>query len=168
MAACHPSRSLIPFTEVAVKKISLLLAVLGLSVAGSAIAAQSADADSALIKRITPVGSVCVEGKACDGVVQPTAPVAATAATPAAAAGGARSGEQVFNAYCHVCHAAGLMGAPKVGDKASWAPHIAKGKSTLYSHAMSGFNAMPVKGTCADCTEAEIKAAVDYMTGKSE
>ena len=155
------------------KKITLLLAVFGLSVAGSALAAKSTKEISryplgergvytqrSTIERITPVGSACVEGKECAG---------ATALASAPAAGGApRSGEQVYNGNCAGCHGAGVMGAPKFGDKASWAPHIAKGKDTLYKHALSGFNAMPPKGMCMTCSEAEIKATVDYMVGKSK
>jgi len=94
--------------EVIVKKISLLLAVLGFSVAGSAVAAQSTKdvsphavgersvySERATIERIKAVGRVCVDGKDCEG-----APVAAAAAAPAAAGGAGRSGDAVYNASC--------------------------------------------------------------------
>lgn len=155
------------------KKISLLLAVLGLSVAGSALAAKTTKeisqypmgergvySERATVERIKPIGSVCVEGKECAGV---------TASAAAPAAGGApRSGEQIYNASCAGCHGAGVMGAPKMGDKGSWAKHVAKGKDTLYKHAISGFNAMPPKGMCMTCSDAEIKATVDYILSKSK
>lgn len=159
--------------EVIVKKISLLLAVLGFSVAGSAVAAQSTKdvsphavgersvySERATIERIKAVGRVCVDGKDCEG-----APVAAVAA-PAAAGGAGRSGDAVYNASCAGCHGTGAAGAPKVGDKGAWGPRIAKGKPTLYKHALGGFNAMPPKGMCMTCSDDEIKAAVDYMTSK--
>lgn len=162
--------------EVIVKKISLLLAVLGLSMAGSALAAQttkdvsphalgerSAFSERATIERIKAVGRVCVEGKECEG-----APVAAAAAPVAAAGGAGRSGDAVYNASCSACHGTGAAGAPKVGDKGAWGPRIAKGKPTLYKHALGGFNAMPPKGMCMTCSDDEIKAAVDYMVGKAQ
>lgn len=79
-----------------------------------------------------------------------------------------RSGDQVFQAVCTACHSSGVMGAPKFGDKADWAPRIAKGKSTLYSHALGGFNSMPPKGGCATCSDKEVKNAVDYMVSKAK
>ena len=54
-------------------------------------------------------------------------------------------------------------GAPKAGEKTAWAPRIAKGKPTLYEHAIKGFNAMPAKGGNAALADADVKAAVDYM-----
>jgi cytochrome c5 len=156
-----------------VKKITLLLAVLGFSVAGSALAAQttkeiskyplgerSINSARATAERVTAVGAVCVEGKPCEGVV-------ASAAAPAPGAA-PRSGDQIYTSNCSACHGTGAMGAPKFGDKASWAPHVAKGVATLYKHALSGFNAMPPRGMCTTCSDAEIKATVDYMLSKSK
>jgi len=79
-----------------------------------------------------------------------------------------RSGEDVFKAACTICHTAGVAGAPKLGDKAAWAPRIAKGKEALYTSAIKGIRAMPPKGTCATCTDGELKKAVDYMMAKAK
>lgn len=79
-----------------------------------------------------------------------------------------RPGDQVFGAVCTACHSAGVMGAPKFGSKADWGPRIAKGKPTLYAHALGGFNSMPPKGGCSSCTDKEIKNAVDYMVSKAK
>ena len=101
-----------------------------------------------------------------------TAPAsdAATAATDAAASGD-DVGKKVFGATCALCHASGLAGAPKPGDKADWGPRIAQGKDTMYKHAIEGFTGakgmMPAKGGSANLTDAEVKAAVDYMADKS-
>lgn len=80
-------------------------------------------------------------------------------------------GKKMFNKTCAMCHAAGVGGAPKPGDKADWAPRMAQGKDTLYKHAMEGFNgskgAMPARGGAPSMTDDEVKAAVDYMTDKS-
>ena len=79
-----------------------------------------------------------------------------------------RTGEQVFNSVCSTCHRTGAFDAPIVGSKELWAPHIAKGMPTLYKHALHGFSIMPPRGTCQDCTDAEIKAAVNYMVSHSK
>lgn len=78
------------------------------------------------------------------------------------------SGEGVFKKACMNCHGAGLAGSPKIGDKAAWAPRIKTGKDALYQSALKGKNAMPAKGGQAALTDAEVKAAVDYMVSKSK
>lgn len=96
-----------------------------------------------------------------------TAPVAAAPAAPAAASAAATAasgnGKATFDSTCSACHGTGVMGAPKFGDKAAWAPRIAKGKDTLYQHALHGFNNMPPKGGNPSLSDADVKAAVDYM-----
>lgn len=77
-----------------------------------------------------------------------------------------RSGEEVYNAVCHVCHEQGVAGAPKLDDKDAWAPRIATGMDALLATVHNGKGAMPPKGTCMDCTEAEFKATVEYMISK--
>jgi cytochrome c5 len=98
------------------------------------------------------------------------APAATAPAAPAAkpaAAGAAGNGEKVYNAACQVCHAAGLAGAPKVGDKAAWKPRIAQGIDTLHLHAIKGIRTMPPKGGAMGTADADIEAAVDYMVARS-
>jgi cytochrome c5 len=105
--------------------------------------------------------------------VPTAAPAAAAAATPApaaaptqtAAAGGA--GEALFKSTCFACHATGVAGAPKFGDKAAWAPRIAQGLPALYNSALHGKNAMPPKGG-SNAPDADVKAAVDYMVGAAK
>ena len=79
-----------------------------------------------------------------------------------------RTGDVIYKAKCVICHASGVAGAPKIGDKAAWAPRIAKGMDVLYTNSLKGINAMPAKGTCSDCSDAEVKAAVDYMVEQSK
>ena len=104
------------------------------------------------------------------------APAAGTAPAPAAAPAAPAAaenelGKSVFGKTCAMCHAAGVAGAPKPGDKADWGPRIAQGKDTMYKHAIEGFTGakgmMPAKGGSANLTDAEVKAAVDYMADKS-
>jgi cytochrome c5 len=96
-----------------------------------------------------------------------------TAAAPAAGSAAIpKSGEEVFQQVCSVCHGAGLAGAPKAGDKAAWGPRIAKGKATLYQHALQGFQGsagvMPPKGGRVDLPDDLVKAAVDHMVGMAQ
>ena len=80
-------------------------------------------------------------------------------------------GKSVYGKTCAMCHAAGVAGAPKPGDKADWAPRIAQGKDTLYKHAIEGFTGskgmMPARGGSSALTDDEVKAAVDYMADQS-
>jgi cytochrome c5 len=99
-----------------------------------------------------------------------TAPAGApaTVATAAPAGGAKADGKAVYDKTCHVCHATGLAGAPKFGDKAAWAPRIATGMQTLHNAAIHGLNAMPPKGGNMALSDAEVMAAVDYMVGAAK
>lgn len=80
-------------------------------------------------------------------------------------------GKSVYDKVCALCHAAGVSGAPKPGDKADWAPRIAQGDGLLYKHALEGFTGakglMPARGTGANLSDDEVKAAVRYMVDAS-
>ncbi len=131
--------------------------------AGLLLLAVNVTANSAsdeVAERIKPVGNVCIEGEKCDAAVA----VAATAANSSEP----RSGEAVYNTACTACHSSGAGGAPIVGDAAAWVDRIAQGNDTLYTHAIKGINAMPAMGLCMDCSEEEIKVAVDYMVAGSQ
>lgn len=103
-----------------------------------------------IAERIKPFGSVCRAGEDCG-----------TAA--AAASSGPLSGQAVYDQFCFACHAAGVGGAPLLGDTAQWEPRIAKGMDVLMTSTLNGINAMPAKGTCMNCSDEELQAAVDYM-----
>jgi cytochrome c oxidase subunit 2 len=93
---------------------------------------------------------------------------AASEAAGAQAAAGAADGKGTYDSLCVACHGAGLMGAPKPGDKAGWSPRLAQGQDTLYQHALHGIRAMPPKGGNPALSDAQVKAAVDYMVGQSK
>jgi cytochrome c5 len=99
------------------------------------------------------------------GTTAPSATVAAAA--PAAGGGDNAAGKKLFEGVCSVCHGAGIAGAPKFGDKAAWAPRLAEGLDTLYSHAINGYQGkngvMPARGGSA-ASDDEVKAAVRYIT----
>ncbi len=88
-------------------------------------------------------------------------PPATSTATQATAP--SKSGQEVYNSACSVCHAIGIVGAPKFGDKDMWAPRVAKGSAALINSALNGLNAMPPRGGNPDLSEEEVKAAIDYM-----
>ncbi len=111
---------------------------------------------AAVAARIAPVGQL--------NTGAPIAAAVAVAAAPTAA----RSGEAVYSATCTACHATGAAGAPIVGNKEAWAPRIATGLDMLLNSALKGKNAMPARGTCTNCSDAELKAAIEYMVSKSQ
>ena len=76
-------------------------------------------------------------------------------------------GEKTYAATCVACHGSGVLNAPKLGDKAGWAPRIKQGKPALYKHGLEGFKMMPAKGGNAGLKDNEVEAAIDYMIAKS-
>ena len=62
-----------------------------------------------------------------------------------------------------VCHAAGVANAPKFGDKAAWGPRVGAGVPTLVATVIKGKGAMPPRGTARGASDAELRAAVEYM-----
>ena len=118
---------------------------------------------SSVAERIKPVAQV----KVASAETQ-REPVKSAAAAPPPD----RNGQQVYQATCVACHGAGIAGAPKLGDKSQWAKHIAKGLGTLYTSAVNGVQgstgAMPPKGGNPALSDAEVRAAVDYMVARSK
>ncbi|MCG2575487.1 c-type cytochrome [Dechloromonas sp. XY25] len=85
----------------------------------------------------------------------------------APAASGPRDGATIFNAVCGACHNTGAAGAPKIDDKAAWAPRLAQGKDALIKSVTNGKNAMPPKGG-ATLSDVEIKNVVEYVMSKAK
>lgn len=96
-------------------------------------------------------------------------PAAAPVAAPVASVDGA--GKSAYGKACALCHAAGVAGAPKPGDKPDWVTRIAQGDDVLYKHAIEGYTGakgvMPPKGG-STLPDAEVKAAVDFMVAQSK
>ncbi|WP_367607921.1 cytochrome c5 family protein [Legionella sp. W05-934-2] len=107
-------------------------------------------------ERIAPVGSVRLQN------ADAQTPVEKQPAQPEQVA--KEPGEEIYQQYCAVCHKSGLAGAPIFRDKAAWEPRLAKMKmDELVASAIKGKNAMPAKGTCLDCSDKDIKEAIEYM-----
>jgi len=77
--------------------------------------------------------------------------------------GAASADKKIYDTRCASCHATGIAGSPKFGDKAAWAPFIATGMDTMMAVAIKGKGAMPPKGGCSDCTDAQMKSTIQYM-----
>ncbi len=93
--------------------------------------------------------------------------VAAAAPAPAKDAGADLAlGERIYKQACFACHGAGVAGAPKLGDKAAWAPYVATGMDSMVSLAIKGKGAMPARGGLSTASDADISAAVHYMVSK--
>jgi cytochrome c5 len=90
----------------------------------------------------------------------------AAAAAPAKA--GAADGKKVYDSTCMTCHATGVANAPKLGDKAAWAPRIKQGMDTLLQSALKGKGAMPPKGGNASLSDADVRAAIEFMVSQAK
>jgi len=140
-----------------VNRVAKIIIVLGVALAGGSLLAGTAELSIA--ERLKKVGELCVEGQDC---------ASATVNLEIAALGSF----DVVGAYgtsCATCHAIGLAGAPKLGDKVAWEPRIAQGIDVLYDHGINGLApAMPAKGMCFTCSDDDIKALVDYMVESTQ
>lgn len=103
-----------------------------------------------------------------DDVESRIAPVAKIEMQAGGGDGGVKDGKTVYNTVCAGCHGAGVLGAPKFGDKAAWAPRIAQGIATLNNHAINGIRSMPARGGAASLSDDEVKAGVQYMVDGSK
>ena len=124
-------------------------------------------------ERIRPFGQVAVAGEdnAALAIRQTAVPVAGGAPGAGAGVAAPMDGKSVFDAACAACHGTGIAGAPKIGDKAAWAPRIAQGAATLEQHAIAGFQGatgiMPPKGGRTDLSDEAVRNAVEYMSSQS-
>ncbi|HXQ32005.1 MAG TPA: c-type cytochrome [Steroidobacteraceae bacterium] len=127
-------------------------------------------ADSQVAERIAPVGRVAVAGM--DNSAIAIAPTSAGGAGITTALPVPKSAEETYQAVCSACHAAGVAGAPKMGDHGAWRPRVAEGKAMLYDHALKGFTGkagvMPAKGGRADLPDALVRETVDYLVKASQ
>ena len=121
----------------------------------------TSEAPAAVVADVTAVTTTPEAPKA------PEAPIAAAVPVPVVADTSAE-GKAVYDTACFACHATGVAGSPKLGDKAAWAPRIAQGAETLYTTALNGKGAMPPKGGNMSLDDAKVKAAVDYMVSQSQ
>jgi cytochrome c5 len=135
----------------AILALTLIIALIAKSASPTAApepVAAVADTSAAVLENIKPVATVVVAAADAGPHVDKT-------------------GEEVVKAVCSMCHAAGLMNAPKIGDKDAWKPRIAQGQVTLVSHAVNGIRTMPAKGGNSSLSDNEVSNAVVYMANAS-
>ena len=160
---------------VALVALTVVLFVVAQIVGGKPSKTVESTADAkAVAERIKPVGELTVGAAQTAKLATASSNPLMDAIIPSANAAGAddNKGKKIYDAACMVCHVAGVAGAPKLGDKANWAPRIAQGNDTLYSHSLKGFQGkagmMPPKGGNMSLKDEDVKAAVDYMVSQSK
>ena len=89
--------------------------------------------------------------------------LALTAMPAAIAQTGERSGEQIVKQQCASCHEKGLHGAPRIDDRAAWAPRMKAGLDAMVRSATAGHGKMPARGGLANTTDGELRSAIAYM-----
>jgi cytochrome c5 len=137
---------------------------------GAKFAEPSAPASAAPTAAASAAATV--QTAATAAAAAPAAPSAPVAAAPAAAAqtavaGAGAGGEALYKQACFACHATGAANAPKLGDKAAWAPRIKQGMPAMMQSALKGKGAMPPKGG-STAPDADVQAAVEYMVNASK
>jgi cytochrome c5 len=138
--------------------------------AGAKFEAPTADTPAAEVEAAvteTPVEVVVAKEEAAPAPKAESKPMAAAAVAKETVATISKAGQQTYQAVCAMCHTAGLMNAPKVGDNDAWAPRIAQGKDTLVQHAVKGIRMMPAKGGNPGLSDDEVAQAVVYMANES-
>ena len=78
-----------------------------------------------------------------------------------------RTGEQIVKQQCSTCHQTGVNGAPRIDDRAAWAPRMKRGVDATVRSAIRGHGKMPARGGLADLTDTELRAAILYMFSPS-
>jgi cytochrome c5 len=157
---------------VALVALTIVLFIVAQIVGGKPAKTEEVTADAKTVaERIKPVGELTVGAAPVERVASSSSVM--DAIIPAANAASAEDkGKKTYDTACMACHAAGVAGAPKLGDKANWGPRIAQGNDTLYTHALKGFQGkagmMPPKGGNMSLADADVKAAVDYMVSQSK
>ena len=140
---------------------------------GRAVVYMTAAAGGKFAEPVAPAAGVAAP--AATVAAAPAAPAVASTAAPApvvppanvVAAAGAGAGEALYKQACFACHAAGVAGAPKLGDKELWAPRIQTGVDAMTANVIKGKGAMPPKGG-SSASDADIRSAVEYMASTAK
>ncbi|MCG1017348.1 MULTISPECIES: cytochrome c5 family protein [Burkholderiaceae] len=127
---------------------------------------RASDTSAAATQSAAAASSSSAQAAAAAIAAISSAPPSGSAAT-SASADATQAGKALYQQVCQACHAAGIAGAPKLGDKAAWAPRLKESMDTVYHYALHGKGAMPPKGG-SNASDADVKAAVDYMVGAAK
>jgi len=96
---------------------------------------------------------------ACSQAPTPEQVAAAEAARPADA-----QVASIYQRSCVSCHTAPASTAPLVGLVSAWEPRLKQGMPVLVQHAREGYKAMPAKGLCSDCSDADLQKLIEFMS----
>jgi cytochrome c5 len=172
-----PQQLIVVVAAALVVPVAVILLVAALVTSGRHDPGEAGE--KAIAARIQPVGTVVIApgpstlatppAAAAPAATPTQAPIVAASIPPAAPATAAKAdGKKVYDTACMACHTPGVAGAPKLGDKPNWSPRLAQGANVLYEHAIKGYQGkagvMPPKGGNMALSDAEVKAAVDFMT----
>lgn len=147
-------------------------AIAAILVAAATLLLAPISAQQSIVENIRPVGQVCLAGEPCTGAS--TAPASTTTTAPAPAATAAPAVEEpaafdvatVYQQSCFACHGTGAAGAPVLGDAEAWSMRLEQGRDAMMANVMNGLNAMPARGLCVSCSDDDLNALVDYLTGQ--
>ena len=85
--------------------------------------------------------------------------------------GAKHEGSLIVEHYCAMCHAEKplvSLGAPRIGNSADWEPRLTSGLDVLFKHLDSGYNAMPARGGCFECSDKQLMMAINALLPKSK
>jgi cytochrome c5 len=149
--------------------VAVVLIALAAYIYGKNPPEENPNAPKVLAERIAPVGGVYA-GDTGRAAMQAAQEAAAKAAAAQVAYGGSTDGKTIYGNLCHSCHDTGAGGAPKVSDKAAWAPRLAQGIDTLIKHATEGYTGkagmMPARGGNPALNDAQVKATVEWIAAQ--
>ncbi len=121
-----------------------------------------------VISGITPTDHFKEDGNLGLAFAEPSAPQPGSSTLSDTA----QRGQSIYGAACQLCHDSGVGGAPLLGAVEQWTPRIAQGREKLYQNALTGFQGesgfMPAKGGRTDLSDADVKAAVEFMLESSQ
>lgn len=139
-----------------VEYFTIIALLLSLNAFAEPIINDDDQSTKAIEARLAPIGIVDIAGQ-----------TKIASSIPNDAAIPDRSGKEIYENVCYVCHGTGAANSPKFGSASAWVPRKAKGMKKLLEHALNGYNFMPPRGTCTDCSNAEVEEAIRYMLSKS-
>ncbi|UGB38250.1 c-type cytochrome [Frateuria soli] len=152
--------------------LALVLLIMAYSIHARSAKETNPHAAQKVAQRLAPAGAVYA-GDTGRAAMLAAQDAAAKAAASQVAFGGSTDGKTIYEGLCHSCHTAGVAGAPKLGDKAAWAPRIAQGIDTLVKHAIEGYhgpdgNFMPPKGGMPSLTDEQVANTVKWIVDQAK
>lgn len=80
-------------------------------------------------------------------------------------------GELIYQHYCANCHAKTPiipLGAPRIEEESDWKLRMQQDVALLFSHTDEGFNAMPPRGGCFECSDNQLVLSIITLVPKKD